>query len=139
MAALSLKEVRMVDPMKSGQVEREEMMGPSHQPWSPPWMTRPPRKKPTRMGPRRLMADEHGRVVGEEDGPCHEGEVGDGDEEGDGAFGLFYVALAIAIVVAGAGGHLFEFATEEEVVTEGGDCDGDGGFVAVVEEHFGCG
>lgn len=52
MAALSLNAVRTVAPfMRMALCSWNAMRrGSIHQPWQPPWMTRPARKKPTSSG-----------------------------------------------------------------------------------------
>ncbi len=52
MAALSLNAVRTVAPAMRMKLLSWNAMrsGSIHQPWQPPWMTRPARKKPTRRG-----------------------------------------------------------------------------------------
>ena len=52
MSALSLNAVRMVDAKKSGTASSRLSTGAIHQPCKPPWITRPPRKKPTSSGVR---------------------------------------------------------------------------------------
>ena len=52
MAALSLNAVRTVAPIARTALCSWNAMssGSIHQPWHPPWMTSPARKKPTRSG-----------------------------------------------------------------------------------------
>jgi hypothetical protein len=49
-SALSLNAVNNVQPTKSGSSVRIDRTGAIHHPCSPPWMTRPARKKPTNNG-----------------------------------------------------------------------------------------
>ena len=81
-------------------------------------------------------ADEKRRVVRKRHSPCHEQQVGEGDEERHGAILLDQITHAISIMVARTfrhGGKLF--AKAEEVDRAGGG-DRESRLVAEVQQHF---